>query len=58
MMPFLDGAAPLPPCPDCAPPGPVEALVGFMLGYLLLVILVIWLLPTRWTRWIFLRDEE
>lgn len=55
---LLDGFAPPSPCPDCVPPGPVEVFVSFMLGYLLLVICVLVILPRHWTDWIFLRDEK
>ena len=41
---LLDGY-PIPPCPDCPPIGPVEALLSFMVAYLLMVVLVLWLIP-------------
>ncbi len=53
---LLDGGSPLPPGPEYIP-GPLEAFVAFMLGYLLFVANVLFVLPRRWTRWAFPERE-
>jgi hypothetical protein len=42
-----DPFPPLPPGIDYTP-GPAEAFFAFMLGYLLLVLVIIWALPKKW----------
>jgi len=36
---------PIPPCPDCPVPAPIESFFGFMVAYLLLVMLILWVIP-------------
>lgn len=58
-MLHLSDGFPFPPPPDTLdPPGPTEAFLAFMLGYMLLVMTVIWLLPNRWTDWVFPRRAK
>ena len=47
---FLLDGFPLPPPDPGYTPGPLEAFFDFMLAYLLLVMIVLWLLPRRWTQ--------
>lgn len=60
MLTFLDGSAPPPVLDPEYIPSAAEAFLSFMLGYLLLVMCVLWILPRRWTEWVFgrVRDEE
>ncbi len=46
---MLDGYPPLPPCPDCQPPGPIESFLGLLLAFWLFFFLIVWLLPSKWS---------
>lgn len=47
---FLFDGDPVPlPGPEYIP-GPVEAFLDFMVAYFLLVMMVLWALPRRWTQ--------
>lgn len=41
-MVFLFDGAPLPPCPDCAPPGPTYQFFAVLLGIVLIVLTIEW----------------
>jgi len=45
---MFDGTAPMPPCPDCAPPGPIESFLGVVLSFWLLFFLVVYILPPKY----------
>ena len=44
---MYDGS-PIPPCPDCPVPGPIESFVSLMLAFWLFFFLLVWLLPPAW----------
>ncbi len=45
---MLDGY-PTPPCPDCHPPGPIESWLGLFLVFWIFFLLIVWLLPDKWS---------
>jgi len=40
---------PIPPCPDCPPPGPVESFLGLVLVFWQFFFLMMWLLPPAYS---------
>ena len=44
---MLDGT-PMPPCPDCPVPGPIESFFVLWLVFWMWFFLIIWILPPPW----------
>ncbi len=40
--------APMPPCPDCPLPGPIESFLSLLLVFWLWFFLVVYILPPKW----------
>ena len=45
---MLDGT-PMPPCPDCSVPGPIESFLSLLLVFWMFFFMAMWLLPSKWS---------
>ncbi len=45
---MLDGT-PIPPCPDCQVPGPIESFLSLLLVFWMFFFMAMWLLSSKWS---------